>query len=125
MPETARQHIGESEVVDPDVIHSGIYSGVNVSYLPVAGPSVAVKKISSWVLSCLSGVVKWSQESDPSGPKALLQKAKEAERLMRERDQRLKQKLESIYEAMNEGSMITPELMREIRELKSKIMENS
>lgn len=125
LPEAARQHIVDWEVVDPDVIHSGGHSGVNVSYLPVAGPSVAVKKISSWVLSCLMGIVKWSQESDPSGPKVLLQKAKDAERLMRERDQHLKQKLESIYEAMNEGSTITPELMREIRELKSKIMENS
>ncbi|OWZ47052.1 hypothetical protein C343_01450 [Cryptococcus neoformans C23] len=96
-----------------------------VKTLPVTGPSVAVKKVSYWVPSCLMGIVKWSQESDPSGPKALLQKAKDAERLMRERDQHLKQKLESIYEAMNEGSTITPELMREIRELKSKIVENS
>ncbi|OXG87267.1 hypothetical protein C349_01544 [Cryptococcus neoformans var. grubii Br795] len=125
LPEAARQHIRDSEVVDPDVIQSGGHSGENVSYLPVTGPSVAVKKVSYWVLSCLMGIVKWSQESDPSGPKALLQKAKDAERLMRERDQHLKQKLESIYEAMNEGSTITPELMREIRELKSKIVENS
>ncbi|OXG39057.1 hypothetical protein C360_01487 [Cryptococcus neoformans Bt15] len=125
LPEAARQHIRDSEVVDPDVIQSGGHSGENVSYLPVTGPSVAVKKVSYWVPSCLMGIVKWSQESDPSGPKALLQKAKDAERLMRERDQHLKQKLESIYEAMNEGSTITPELMREIRELKSKIVENS
>lgn len=83
--EAARQHIQEPEVVDPDLIHSEGHSDVNVSYLPVAGPSVAVKRI-------LMGVVKWGQESDPSGPKALLEKGKEAERLMRERDRRLKQK---------------------------------
>lgn len=92
LPEAARQHIRDSEVVDPDVIQSGGHSGENVSYLPVTGPSVAVKKVSYWVLSCLMGIVKWSQESDPSGPKALLQKAKDAERLMRERDQHLKQR---------------------------------
>ncbi|UOH81207.1 hypothetical protein LQV05_003874 [Cryptococcus neoformans] len=88
---------------------------------------------SLWKSRCGEGTMQYesklqraiADESDPSGPKALLQKAKDAERLMRERDQHLKQKLESIYEAMNEGSTITPELMREIRELKSKIMENS